>query len=1226
MGWVSGSCNGVEKDYLSVGLATTQQMVISSPCLIDIKNWLVQSKRLCPIPTLKIHKVHPKDQILGDPKSAVQTRGKIQKASSVQQALNISQALQDESWVEAMQEELLQFKLQKVWILVDLPFGKKAIGTKWVFRNKRDERSIVVKNKARLVAQGFRQEEGIDYDEVFAPVARIEAIRLFLAFASYMGFTVYQMDVKSAFLYGTIEEEVYVHQPPGFVDPAHPDKVYKVIKALYGLHQAPRAWYETLSSFLLENGFRRGTKDKTLFIKKNKSDIMLVQVYVDDIIFGSTTQSMCTEFEDCMHKRFQMSSMGELTFFLGLQVKQQPKGIFISQDKHEIWSAQSDRKSTTGDCQFLGRRRISWQCKKQTIVVNSTTEAGYVAAANCCGQNRVASIDISNILTRASVRSKLQLADAAGISNLPDAEIYDGLATLGPIATALICLSSNRVYNFSKLIFDGMVHNIESNTKFLMYPRFLQMILGITTENNGKYLAPTLTKKLFANMKRGYAGDYVPLLPVMLAGATEDQGEGSAIPAEPQHTPTDPVSSTSQPIIPSPNEPLPQPLPPRQLDRQDTEIPQSQCHTFTHVADEATTTGVRVGTEGATTTTLGLGLDSGNIHESPLRSHEAPLHEGHTLGSAEDSLQLKELMVLVPKLVTRIANLEKELHQTKTTYGKAVLTLVERVKSLEVALKRKTKKVVVSDSEDEETENQGRKIQDIDDDPLVSLVRESMKEKDIDFMTPTKISASGEVQEQDISPTTLEAAKTLSQVISQKAKSTDKVNPGNKDFNTGNKDFNTGSLGVSTGSGPVSTPSVVQTINVTIPSPIKSQREGKAPMTTEEIQATKRTKAQIQQEEAGLAEAMRLQALQEEEAARQKRKAEVQEAAQYYTEEDWDTIREKLEANAELTKSLQGESMTSYDFAKRMLDMINQRKKYFAEQKAKARRNKPMTQAEQRTYMATYLKNKGTWKPTQLKKLTFAELKEEFEKLVRSIESFVPKDYEIEKTRVKRAGMELQKEYSKKQKTIVIKEESAAEPVVAKEEEIEEQIKKRGKRKKQKARKGIHADKTAQHEVKEDMEALIKANDIDSSSGTDIPISVVPVAIKPPSIVNWKIIKLGKKGVYQIIREDETYITYINFGAMLKSISRDDLTELYRLVMQRYGTNRPEDEYERVFWRDIKTIVHCLNLESTDIYMLKERRYPLPADVCQAMLSKKLQGDKKDEACYQLLKLIEKQA
>ncbi|GJT40570.1 hypothetical protein Tco_0940435 [Tanacetum coccineum] len=668
-------------------------------------------------------------------------------------------------------------------------------------------------------------------------------------------------------------------------------------------------------------------------------------------------------------------------------------------------------------------------------------------------QELVASIDNTEYtITEAFVKSKLQLADATGISNLPDAEIYDGLATLGhksggwdqfdsPIATALICLSR----------------------------------------------------------------EHVPLLPAMLAGAAEDQGEGSANPAKPNPTPIDP----------------------------------SQSPTFTNVADEATTTGVGVGTEGATTTTSGLdaGLDSGNIHESLLR----------------------------------IDTLEKELHHTKTTYGKAILTLVERVKSLEVALKRKTKKVVVS--EDEEIENQGRKIQDIDDDPLVSLVRESMEEKAADFITLTKISASGEVQEEDISPGTLEAAKTLSQVVSQRARSTDKGKRYKRKTRTTDKDISTSldaevevspgrviisssSAGVNTGSTPVSTPSIVQ---------------------------------KIRQEEVDLAEAMRFLALQDEEAARQvhldallakriseeqelseqqeKRKPEVQEEAQHYSEEYWDNVRAKLEANAELVKDVLGENVTSNDFTKRM--------------------------------------NQGTWKPTQLKKLTFAELKAEFEKLVRSIASFVLKDSEIEKTRVKRAGIELLKESSKKQKTIGIEEESAAEPIVAKEEEIEEQIKKRGKRKKQKARKGIHADKTAQHKVEEDMEALVKANETDSSLGTDIPISVVPEAIKPPSIANCKIIKLGKKGVYQIIREDRTYTTYINFGAMLKSISMDDLIKLYRLVMQR---------------------VHCLNLESADIYMLTERRYPLPADVCQAMLSKKLQGDKKDEACYQLLKLIEKQA
>ncbi|GJV03456.1 putative ribonuclease H-like domain-containing protein [Tanacetum coccineum] len=182
--------------------------------------------------------------------------------------------------------------------------------------------------------KGYTQEKEIDYDEVFAPVTRIEAVRLFLAYALFKDFVVYQIDVKSAFLYGKIEEEVYVCQPLGFEDPEFPDRVYKVEKALYGLHQAPRAWYETLSTYLLDNGFQRGQIDKTLFIKRVKGDILLVQVYVDDIIFGSTRKEMCTEFEKMMHKKFQMSSMGELTFFLGLQVTQKDDGIFISQDKY----------------------------------------------------------------------------------------------------------------------------------------------------------------------------------------------------------------------------------------------------------------------------------------------------------------------------------------------------------------------------------------------------------------------------------------------------------------------------------------------------------------------------------------------------------------------------------------------------------------------------------------------------------------------------------------------------------------------------------------------------------------------------------------------------------------------------------------------------------------------------------------------------------------------------
>ncbi|GJW36002.1 putative ribonuclease H-like domain-containing protein [Tanacetum coccineum] len=369
---------------------------------------LESTVNVSPIPTSRIHSIHPTTQILGDPKSAVQTRSKVHKSSGAHAF---------------------------IWILVDLPYGKKAIGTKWVYKNKKDKRGVVVRNKARLVSQGHRQEEGIDYDQVFAPVARIEAIEIFLAFASYMGFIVYQMDVKSAFLYGKIDEEVYVSQPPGFIDPKFPKKVYKVVKALYGLHQALKAWYATLSTFLLKSGYRRGTIDKTLFIKKDKNDIMLVQVYVDDIIFGSTKSQ--TERQDWflytsgmyvaeILKKFDFVSVKTAstpmrtekplsrvyacsrfqvtpkTSYLNAvkrifrYLKGKPKlGLWyprVSSFDLEAYSdsdyagANLDRKSTTGGCQFLGRRLISWQCKKQTIVATSTTEAEYVAAANCCGQ------------------------------------------------------------------------------------------------------------------------------------------------------------------------------------------------------------------------------------------------------------------------------------------------------------------------------------------------------------------------------------------------------------------------------------------------------------------------------------------------------------------------------------------------------------------------------------------------------------------------------------------------------------------------------------------------------------------------------------------------------------------------------------------------------------------------------------------------------------------------
>ncbi|KAI3692974.1 hypothetical protein L6452_32800 [Arctium lappa] len=289
---------------------------------------------------IKWTKSHPQSQIIGDASDKVQTRSSTANFSyytnfvSIIEPKKISEALKDPNWVEAMQEELLQFERNEVWTLVPLPKGKTAIGTKWVFRNKKDEDGVVIRNKARLVAKGYCQEEGIDYEETFALVARLEAIRIFLAFTAHRGFKVYQMDVKSAFLNGQIQEEVYVQQPPGFENSKYPNHVYFLDKALYGLKQAPRAWYDRLSNFLLANGFERGTTDTTLFFKKRKGEILLVQIYVDDIIFGSTNDLYCKKFESLMKSEFEMSMMGELTFFLGLQVKQTTEGIFINQSKY----------------------------------------------------------------------------------------------------------------------------------------------------------------------------------------------------------------------------------------------------------------------------------------------------------------------------------------------------------------------------------------------------------------------------------------------------------------------------------------------------------------------------------------------------------------------------------------------------------------------------------------------------------------------------------------------------------------------------------------------------------------------------------------------------------------------------------------------------------------------------------------------------------------------------
>nr|GEZ20132.1 retrotransposon protein, putative, unclassified [Tanacetum cinerariifolium] len=297
----------------------------------------------------------------------------------------VIQALTDPSWIKAIQDEL-----QQVWTLVDLPYGKRDIRTKWIYKNKKDKRGIVVRNKARLVAQGYTQEEGIDYDEVFVPVARIKAIRLFLAYESFKNFVVYQMDAKSAFLYGKIEEKVYVCQPPGFEDPKFLGRVYKAEKALYGLHQAPKACQdkyvdEILKKFGFSTMKTTSTPMETLNPLMKDENAEDVDVHLYRSMIGSLIY-LTSSRPDIMF----VDSPFDLEAYTG----------------SDYAGASLNRKSTKGDCKFLRSRLISWQCKKQTVVANSTIEEEliswqckkqtvvanstieeeYVAASNCCRQ------------------------------------------------------------------------------------------------------------------------------------------------------------------------------------------------------------------------------------------------------------------------------------------------------------------------------------------------------------------------------------------------------------------------------------------------------------------------------------------------------------------------------------------------------------------------------------------------------------------------------------------------------------------------------------------------------------------------------------------------------------------------------------------------------------------------------------------------------------------------
>ncbi|GJW44150.1 retrovirus-related pol polyprotein from transposon TNT 1-94 [Tanacetum coccineum] len=351
-------------------------------------------------------KAHPLEQVICDPSKLVMTRNRLQTDSelcmyalivSILEPKNIKEAMSDHSWIESMQDELYQFKRLDVWELVPRPDGKNIIAFKWLWKNKSDVENIVIRNKSRLAVKGYKQEEGIDFEESFAHVARLEAVRMFVAFAAHKNITIFQMDVKTVFLNGPLKEEVYVSKPNGFVDPDFPDHVYRLKKDLYGLKQAPRAWYDKLSSFLIEHQFLKhtmaterldadlqGTPTNQMTYHRMIKGLMYLTTNRPDIAFATF---VCAHYQ----ARPMVKHLKEVKRIFRYLRQSYNMGIWYPKDSGFELIAYSDVdhagckddcKSTSGGLQFLGEKLVSWSFKKQDCIAMSTAEVEYV----CCAQ------------------------------------------------------------------------------------------------------------------------------------------------------------------------------------------------------------------------------------------------------------------------------------------------------------------------------------------------------------------------------------------------------------------------------------------------------------------------------------------------------------------------------------------------------------------------------------------------------------------------------------------------------------------------------------------------------------------------------------------------------------------------------------------------------------------------------------------------------------------------
>ncbi|KAI3759566.1 hypothetical protein L6452_07465 [Arctium lappa] len=1339
----------------------------------------------------RTQKNHPPQVVIGDISSPMMTRNqsRLQDMQDQQHTVlscflsqlepkKAHDAMKESSWIEAMQEELLQFKLQDVWDLVDLPKGQRAIGTKWVFRNKRDERGIVIRNKARLVAQGYTQEEGIDYEEIFAPVARIEAIRFFLAYASYMKFKVYQMDVKNAFLYGSIEEEVYVCQPPGFENPSYPDRVYKLKKALYGLHQAPRAWYDTLSSYLLENGFERGVIDKTLFIKRKKKDILLVQIYVDDIIFGSTTDNMCKEFEELMHQRFKMSSMGELTFFLGLQVQQKSDGIFICQSKYvqdiltkfgfsdsksantpmethkqitadlegedmdvhhyrsmigslmyltasspdimfpvcvckisnsDLGGANLDRKSTSGGCQFLGARLVSWQCKKQTTVSTSTTEAEYIAAASCCSQvlwiqnqmldygvtflhtpifiDNSSAISIVNnpvkhsktkhieiryhfirdcnekkliqvvkvhtdnqfadlftkafdemysstqfitslkvlehsssmasmafidehneiamlqkpkqaegfhqivdflksshiahaltvsptifiehqrqfwanativtedgvqmiktrvcdkplTVTEETIRICLRLDDASSISSIPNEDLFSNLTRMGPIAYALVCLSTARKYNFPQMIFNDLVSNLDNKNSLFMYPRFVQAV--ITNELmdiphfNGVYVPKPPKGKVFSNMRRS-AGDSegvdTPLFSTMMVVSHTDEGMAAgsrpsldiptasqtqpshsiSIPQSLLHKPNSPITQTYKRkqvkkvpslLVPSPTKPL-SPLredsPLENIYRETTGVSPNPKEVLSEV--EVEHMGEKVATTSASTeknignisktfpmATLGeqsskgprcqetTGVDSASARQKTSINKRSydPSKEGNTSGEGEDRYNYQELMDAMGNINMDVIKQGQEIEELKLI----VLSQQEQI----IKLKQMVRKLNLQRKKKQFVLRRRKPVTDApkkgESESDAKAKREQESKHDVEG--ENEKAAETEPAAETINTAKLEIAETLIKAKHDTPKVTSKAK------------------------------GVV----------IKERGDAAKNSSIEKVMGKEKGKAKLVESDKPM---KKQKMIESDETLARKIQAELEEAETMQVQKDREITKAMV---AELNKAYQ-QSLATEQAKQKATSWRKPTKIKMAARKRLP--SKTYLGAQERKKMITFLKGAVGVKVEMFSKMSFEKLKKMYDAEMIKLQGDNLARVEMEK-RMKESNDFLQKPFPHEQET------------PEKEATIGESLRTLKRTKMIARRKPTKKPRLVEEEAEKIYMVVMDK--------VPKPISAEPVGVKPPEVIHWDVLEVDGKEYIRLKRKDEKYEVYNTWNKIVRICSRSDIEEMFEIGMKLYA-------------------------------------------------------------------------